>query len=96
MLMHLQVRFVVMGNVFPTEVRLHRKYDLKGSVHGRTAGARKYTEYTEPDIILKVHYWGFLCWTIGAAVLYHLFMSQIGRARRGRVKGARPGCVHGL
>ena len=49
--MHLQVRFVVMGNVFPTEVRLHRKYDLKGSTHGRTAGARK---YTEPDIILKV------------------------------------------
>ena len=40
-----------MGNVFPTEVRLHRKYDLKGSTHGRTAGARK---YTEPDSILKV------------------------------------------
>ena len=47
-----QVRFVVMGNVFPTEVRLHRKYDLKGSTHGRTAGSRK---YTEPDAILKVH-----------------------------------------
>ena len=29
-----------MGNVFPTEVRLHRKYDLKGSTHGRTAGAQ--------------------------------------------------------
>ena len=42
-----------MGNVFPTEVRLHRKYDLKGSTHGRTAGSRK---YTEPDIILKVDY----------------------------------------
>ena len=47
----MQVRFVVMGNVFPTEVRLHRKYDLKGSLHGRTAGTRK---FTEPDTILKV------------------------------------------
>ncbi|CAK0741103.1 hypothetical protein CVIRNUC_001300 [Coccomyxa viridis] len=45
-----KVRFVVMGNVFPTEVRLHRKYDLKGSLHGRTAGVRK---FTEPDTILK-------------------------------------------
>ena len=42
---------MVMGNVFPTEVRLHRKYDLKGSLHGRTAGPRK---FTEPDTILKV------------------------------------------
>jgi 1-phosphatidylinositol-4-phosphate 5-kinase len=47
-----QVRFVVMGNVFPTEVRLHRKYDLKGSTHGRTAGSCK---FTAPDTILKVH-----------------------------------------
>ena len=38
---------------------------------------------------------GFLCWTFGAAVLFHLFMSQIGSALRGGVKGARPGCVHG-
>jgi len=49
--MYMQVRFVVMGNVFPTEVRLHRKYDLKGSTHGRTAGDRK---YSEPGTILKV------------------------------------------
>jgi len=49
--MCMQVRFVVMGNVFPTEVRLHRKYDLKGSTHGRTAGVRK---YSEPGVILKV------------------------------------------
>ena len=49
--MCMQVRFVVMGNVFPTEVRLHRKYDLKGSTHGRTAGIRK---YSEPGTILKV------------------------------------------
>lgn len=45
------MRFVVMGNVFPTEVRIHRKYDLKGSTHGRTAGARK---LTDPETILKV------------------------------------------
>ena len=45
----LQVRFVVMGNVFPTDVRLHRKYDLKGSTYGRTAGAKM----SDPNIILK-------------------------------------------
>ena len=29
-----QVRFVVMGNVFPTDVALHRKYDVKGARGG--------------------------------------------------------------
>jgi len=35
-----QVRFLVMGNVLPSDLRLHRKYDLKGSTYGRTAGPR--------------------------------------------------------
>lgn len=35
-----QVRFVVMNNVFRTDLDLHRKYDLKGSTFGRTAGPR--------------------------------------------------------
>jgi hypothetical protein len=35
-----QVRFVVMNNVFRTELELHRKFDLKGSTWGRTAGPR--------------------------------------------------------
>ncbi|KAI3448324.1 hypothetical protein Pfo_004989 [Paulownia fortunei] len=30
-----KVRFVVMGNMFFTELRIHRRYDLKGSSHGR-------------------------------------------------------------
>lgn len=30
-----QVRFVVMGNMFYTELRIHRRYDLKGSSYGR-------------------------------------------------------------
>ena len=34
----LQVRFVVMNNIFRTDAELHRKYDLKGSTLGRTAG----------------------------------------------------------
>ena len=38
----------------------------------------------------------FLCWAFGAAVLFHLFMSQMGSALRGGVEGARPACVHGL
>jgi hypothetical protein len=51
MCMRGQVRFVVMGSVFPTEVRLHRKYDLKGSTQGRTVGAKK---LSNPDTCLKV------------------------------------------
>ncbi|RWV88442.1 hypothetical protein GW17_00049466, partial [Ensete ventricosum] len=31
-----KVRFVVMGNMFRTELRIHRRYDLKGSSHGRS------------------------------------------------------------
>jgi len=38
-----------MGNVFQTEARMHRKFDLKGSTHGRTAGARA----AAPAAILK-------------------------------------------
>ncbi|KMT08132.1 hypothetical protein BVRB_6g143810 [Beta vulgaris subsp. vulgaris] len=30
-----KVRFVVMGNMFYTELRIHRRYDLKGSSYGR-------------------------------------------------------------
>ena len=38
-----------MGNVFPTETRLHRRYDLKGSTYGRTAGVK----LTDPNATLK-------------------------------------------
>lgn len=31
-----QVRFIVMGNLFCSERRIHRRFDLKGSSHGRT------------------------------------------------------------
>lgn len=37
-----KVRFVVMGNMFCTELRIHRRYDLKGSSQGR---------FTDPDKI---------------------------------------------
>nr|XP_043623541.1 phosphatidylinositol 4-phosphate 5-kinase 8-like isoform X2 [Erigeron canadensis] len=30
-----KVRFIVMGNMFKTELRIHRRYDLKGSCQGR-------------------------------------------------------------
>jgi len=42
-----------MGNVFQTEARMHRKFDLKGSTHGRTAGARA----ADPAAILKARAW---------------------------------------
>lgn len=34
----LQVRFVVMANIFVTDLQIHRRYDIKGSTDGRTAG----------------------------------------------------------
>ena len=30
-----QTRFIVMGNLFCSEYRIHRRFDLKGSRHGR-------------------------------------------------------------
>ena len=33
----LQVRFIFMGNLFCSEYRIHRRFDLKGSSYGRTA-----------------------------------------------------------
>lgn len=35
----LQVRFVVMANIFVTDLQIHRRYDIKGSTEGRTVGA---------------------------------------------------------
>ncbi|KAG1675772.1 hypothetical protein FOA52_012428 [Chlamydomonas sp. UWO 241] len=32
------VRFLVMSNMFHTDLQIHRKFDLKGSWHGRTVG----------------------------------------------------------
>lgn len=49
-LLWLQVRFVVMGNVFPSDVKLHRRYDLKGSTFGRTAAKKA----GNPNTVLKV------------------------------------------
>ena len=48
-----QVSFVVMGNVFPYDVPLHRKYDLKGSTYGRTAGKK----LSSPGAMLKASMW---------------------------------------
>lgn len=46
----LQVRFLLMQNALPTHLRLHRRYDLKGSRYGRTAGASR---ETKPFVTLK-------------------------------------------
>ncbi|EGC34645.1 hypothetical protein DICPUDRAFT_55653 [Dictyostelium purpureum] len=47
-----QVRFVVMGNLFPTKKKIHERYDLKGSVVGREASVeeRKSESVTFKDI----------------------------------------------
>ncbi|CAM8937597.1 unnamed protein product [Rhodiola kirilowii] len=41
-----KVRFVVMGNIFCTELPIHRRYDLKGSSHGRCTPEGKITDNT--------------------------------------------------
>lgn len=42
----LQFRFVVMGNMFCTELRIHRRFDLKGSSLGRSADKVEIDENT--------------------------------------------------
>eukprot|EP01018_Ginkgo_biloba_P012388 Gb_08021 [translate_table: standard] len=41
-----KVRFVVMGNMFCTELRIHRRFDLKGSSQGRSADKVEIDENT--------------------------------------------------
>lgn len=41
-----KVRFIVMGNMFYTELKIHRRYDLKGSTYGRYTDKDKITETT--------------------------------------------------
>nr|GEV49453.1 phosphatidylinositol 4-phosphate 5-kinase 8 [Tanacetum cinerariifolium] len=41
-----KVRFIVMGNMFKTELRIHRRYDLKGSYHGRITNKDNIDEST--------------------------------------------------
>ncbi|XP_073276230.1 phosphatidylinositol 4-phosphate 5-kinase 1-like [Primulina huaijiensis] len=36
-----KTRFIVMGNLFCSEYRIHRRFDLKGSSHGRTTDKRQ-------------------------------------------------------
>lgn len=38
------IRFVVMNNLLPSSVRLHVKYDLKGSTYKRLASSRERTK----------------------------------------------------
>eukprot|EP00958_Prasinococcus_capsulatus_P004816 scaffold443_cov527-Prasinococcus_capsulatus_cf.AAC.4 len=49
-----KVRFVVMGNLFNTSLRIHKRFDLKGSTLGREVGAKKkqseLTVYKDNDL----------------------------------------------
>ena len=46
-----KVHFMVMTNVFATPRIIHHRYDLKGSTHGRTAGAK--TLEAQPETVRK-------------------------------------------
>ncbi|XP_057524974.1 phosphatidylinositol 4-phosphate 5-kinase 6-like [Amaranthus tricolor] len=46
-----KVRFVIMGNLFCTEYAIHRRFDLKGSSHGRTTD--KPESEVDPTTTLK-------------------------------------------
>ncbi|KAK6143751.1 hypothetical protein DH2020_024099 [Rehmannia glutinosa] len=53
-----EVRFVVMGNMFFTEVRIHRRYDLKGSSQGRFTNKDEIDESTtlkDLDLTYEFH-----------------------------------------
>ncbi|XP_031250063.1 phosphatidylinositol 4-phosphate 5-kinase 7-like isoform X1 [Pistacia vera] len=53
-----KVRFVVMGNMFCTELRIHRSYDLKGSTIGRSTDKVKIKENTtlkDLDLSFEFH-----------------------------------------
>ncbi|KAK4401947.1 Phosphatidylinositol 4-phosphate 5-kinase [Sesamum angolense] len=54
----LKVRFVVMGNMFCTELCIHRRYDLKGSSHGRFTNKDEIDETTtlkDLDLTYEFH-----------------------------------------
>ncbi|XP_027345968.1 phosphatidylinositol 4-phosphate 5-kinase 7-like isoform X2 [Abrus precatorius] len=52
-----KVRFVVMGNMFCTELHIHRRYDLKGSTQGRyTDGDKINSNTTLKDLDLKYEF----------------------------------------
>ncbi|KIY93607.1 hypothetical protein MNEG_14355 [Monoraphidium neglectum] len=48
------VRFVVMANIFVTDLQIHRRFDIKGSTEGRSVGeeARRKAE-GDPSVIFK-------------------------------------------
>ncbi|CAA7020782.1 unnamed protein product [Microthlaspi erraticum] len=53
-----KVRFVVMGNMFCTELKIHRRYDLKGSTQGRFTEKIKIQEKTtlkDLDLCYEFH-----------------------------------------
>nr|GMD08878.1 phosphatidylinositol 4-phosphate 5-kinase 8 [Ipomoea batatas] len=53
-----KVRFVVMGNMFCTELHIHRRYDLKGSSHGRFTNKDEIDEGTtlkDLDLTYEFH-----------------------------------------
>ncbi|CAL0329916.1 unnamed protein product [Lupinus luteus] len=52
-----KVRFVVMGNMFCTELHIHRRYDLKGSSQGRFTDKDKINSHaTMKDLDLKYEF----------------------------------------
>ncbi|XP_020213539.1 phosphatidylinositol 4-phosphate 5-kinase 7 [Cajanus cajan] len=52
-----KVRFVVMGNMFCTELHIHRRYDLKGSSQGRYTNEDKINSHTTlKDLDLKYEF----------------------------------------
>lgn len=49
---------MVMGNMFYTELRIHRRYDLKGSSYGRFTDKEKInTNATMKDLDLKYEFY---------------------------------------
>eukprot|EP01134_Creolimax_fragrantissima_P000889 CFRG0889T1 len=48
-----KTQFVVMGNVFHTSLPMHVRFDLKGSMYGRTSLNENVTHFSDNEIIYK-------------------------------------------
>lgn len=70
----MQVRFIVMNNLFQTDLNVQRKYDLKGSTQGRFSGKIPTPNTILKDLDLDIHLkleegWHERCAVLCCAVL---------------------------
>ncbi|CAI5493338.1 unnamed protein product [Closterium sp. Naga37s-1] len=75
------IRFVVMANVFVTDLRMHRRFDLKGSSQGRSTekGCHAHTVLSSPSTLIRF------------VVMANVFVTDLRMHRRFDLKGSSQG-----